>query len=360
MTRVMTPFFSRSPIRAAAGLLVTATVALALAAGRQPADPPAPKAAPAATPAAQPHPQGPNRILVDRAGRLILIDPDGKNETHVDDELAKSLAKDGQLSPTGKRIAFLVVPRPPDMTPGRTFLSEFTLRVRDVDAKGLGTDLGSAKAFAWSPDGTEIAATDFTATDGLPEKLEPAAAHFVANTGTGAKTALNLPNDHIITDWSRDGKFLVTTRLRGTRDAPTARVYLMNRDGTEHRAVTGDKGLAMMGRLSPDGRRVLYMAVETPKDQLPPARKLLVADLAAGTTTPVEGVPQDAGVQSYCWSPDGRRVAYTWMRTINPGTTQEETEAFLVVCDPNGTNEKTVLTDKHPTKIGTFTHVDWR
>jgi RNA polymerase sigma factor (sigma-70 family) len=51
-------------------------------------------APPAATPADDPKPvpQGPNRIVVDRAGHLTLIDPDGKNETRVDAELAKSLA----------------------------------------------------------------------------------------------------------------------------------------------------------------------------------------------------------------------------------------------------------------------------
>jgi hypothetical protein len=92
-----------------------------------------------------------------------------------------------------------------------------------VDAKGLGTDLGPAKAFAWSPDGAEIAASDFTATDGPPDVFKPAATHFVTNARTGAKTALNLPDDHIITDWSRDGKYLVTTRLRGTKGAPSAR-----------------------------------------------------------------------------------------------------------------------------------------
>src|SRR5207253_2052979 len=150
----------------------------------------------------------------------------------------------------------------------------------------------------------------------------------------------------ILTDWSRDGKYLVTTRLRGTKDEPSARVFLMNRDGTEHKALSDGKAIALGGRLSPDGRRVMYMEVEVPKDKPPVVRKLVVADVATGTVTPVEGIPLDAEVQGYCWSPDGKRVAYAWQRTINAGTTQEETEAYLVVCDPDGRNEKTVVTEK--------------
>jgi Tol biopolymer transport system component len=269
------------------------------------------------------------------------------------------MASQGRLSPDGKKIAFLVVSQILDEAPGKVLLTGFRLHVRDVDGKGLGTELGSAKVFAWSPDGTEIVASDFTATEGLPDKIEPAATHFVADVRTGKKTALNLPNDHIISDWSRDGKHLVTTRLRGTKDAPSARVYLMNRDGTEHKAVTDDKGLAMAGKLSPDGRRVLYMKIELPKDKAL-TRTLVVADLAAGTATPVGGIPQDADVQDYCWSPDGKRIAYTWRRTINAGTTQEETEAAVVICAPDGTKDKEVLTDKHPTNTGTLMHVDWR
>ncbi|CAM9933875.1 unnamed protein product, partial [Phaeothamnion confervicola] len=370
MTSAMTPFLFRGPVRAAAGLLTAATVALAHAAGPA-SGPPAPHPRvpglsgegrhplPAGPGAPKPQQRGPNRLLVDLGAHLTLLDPDGKNPKRVDGELAKSMAGQGRLSPDGKKIAFLVVPQPLDKAPGKILLTEYRLHVRDVDGKGPGTDLGPAKAFAWSPDGTEIAASDFTATDGLPERLEPAAAHFVADVRTGKKAALDLPKDHVLSDWSRDGKRLVTTRLGGTKDAPSARVYLMNRDGTEHKAVTDDKGLATTGKLSPDGRRVLYTKLELSTDK-PPVLTLCVADLAAGTSAPVGGTPQDVQVQDYCWSPDGTRIAYTWRKTINPGTTQEETEAALVVCDPDGGNERDVLTDKRPTNAGTLMHVDWR
>ncbi len=353
----MIPLLSRGPLWAAAGLLAAVTAAAALAAAGPNSQPPTP---PAAAPAkAAPPPRGPNRLVVDRAGRLTLIDPDGKNETRLGEELAKAMARDGRLSPDGKQIAFLVVPNPPGNAPGRFFLSEFRLHVRDAGAKGLGTDLGVAKAFAWSPDGAEIAATDFALTEGPPERIDPAATHFVADARTGRKAALNLPANHVISDWSRDGKYLVTTRLRGTKDAPSARLYLMNRDGTEHKAVTGEKGFALGGRLSPDGRRVLYAEAEFPKDE-PPTRRLVVSDVATGAVTPVGGVPGGVDVQAYCWSPDGRRVAYTYRRTVNPGTTQAATEAGVVVCDPDGGNAAAVLTDDHPTNVGTLMHIDWR
>lgn len=356
----MTPLLSRGPAWAAAGLLAAATLALGLAtAGPAPQPPPAtPAAAPADPPPAPV--RGPNRLLVDRAGQLLLVDPDGKNEARLGNELAKKLARDGRLSPDGKRVAFLVVPNPPGDAPGRFFLSNFRLHVRDTGGKGLGTDLGSAKAFAWSPDGTEVAASDHVVTDGSPAKLELAATHFVADVRTGRKATLDLPADHVVSDWSRDGKYLLTTRLRGTREAPSARLYLMTRDGTEHKAVTGEKGFALGGRLSPDGRRVLYAEAEPPKDGMPPARRLVVAEVATGAVTPVGGVPAGVEVQAYCWSPDGRRVAYTYRRTVNPGTTQAATEAGLIVCDPGGGNAAAVLTDEHPSNVGTLMHVDWR
>jgi Tol biopolymer transport system component len=134
----------------------------------------------------------------------------------------------------------------------------------------------------------------------------------------------------------------------------------MNRDGTEHKALTAEKGFALGGRLSPDGRRVLYAAAELPKDGQPPARRLVVGDVATGAVEPVGGVPTGVEVQAYCWSPDGRRVAYTYRRTVNPGTTQAATEAGVIVCDPDGGNAAAVLTDEHPSNVGTLMHVDWR
>ena len=111
-----------------------------------------------------------------------------------------------------------------------------TLHIRGLDEKELGTNLGvECETFAWSPDGTEIACSnpveDPAASGG---KFE----HFIVNIKTKEKTKLKLPDDHRINDWSRDGKYYLTTSIDGsfTPDtSPAVKLHQMNRDGTEHK-----------------------------------------------------------------------------------------------------------------------------
>ncbi len=117
---------------------------------------------------------------------------------------------------------------------------------------------------------------------------KPSADHGVVNVKTKEKTVLKLPDDQYITDWSRDGKHLVTTRVW-----PEAGIFLMNGDGTEHEALTAKRLPAgkygLLGRLSPDGKRLLFTIV-TPgeKDKFGAGKRELavaipdnVRDLAA-------------------------------------------------------------------------------
>lgn len=86
-----------------------------------------------------------------------------------------------------------------------------------------------------------------------------------------------------------------------------------------------------------------------------------VLDLATGKIIAVEDLPLNGEIQSYCWSPDGKRIAYAWREQHAADGANKETESFLVVCDPNGKNAKTIATEKAPGQgsinIG---HIDWR
>ena len=324
------------------------------------ADPPPPKAAP------KPLPKGPNKLLFTRDGRLTLIDPDGKNETKLDEADGKRHpAHVGLLSPDGTAVAILVLGTlpPDDGTPGAK-RAPMSLHVRKLDEKEPGTDLGvQCQTFVWSPDGTEVACTEFEDGGGKP----PETTHFVVNVKTKAKTALKLSSGHFISDWSRDGKFFLTTSFAGTLDNRLYRMHLMNRDGTEHKSLTDKTQNALMGRLSPDGTRVLYSTwTNAPKDK-PASRKLdlSVLDIATGKTNKVEDVPLNAELQQgYCWSPDGKKIAYTW-REVHEGKPEDvmnkETESHLIVCDPDGKNAKTIASEKGkgPGQI-TLAGVDWR
>jgi Tol biopolymer transport system component len=209
-------------------------------------------------------------------------------------------------------------------------------------------------SFAWSPDGTRIAVTDYP-----DRKKDPwAGEHHVVEVATKKKTPLKLPDNHVVTDWSHDGKHLLTHSF--VRGKALGRIHLMNPDGTEHKALTPADQSCSHGRLSPDGTRVLYYGYG-PKGEI----ELRVLDLATGKTTTVA---MDAGGTVipgwYCWSPDGKRIAYVW-RQLHEGKPEDvidkETESHLVVCDPDGKNQKTIATEKGQGQwIITLGHVDWR
>jgi hypothetical protein len=205
----------------------------------------------------KPLPKGPNKLLIYRTGHLVMIDPDGKNEKKVSEDREKFHPGPGaRLSPEGKNLAVLIqteLSSPENRAPQSS-----KLYVKELTSKEPGTDLEIAcQLFAWSPDGTKIATTDFV--DGPPDK-KLATVHFLVDVKTKEKKALKLPDDHIITDWTPDGKYFLTSSLTLKDDKPIARIHLMNMDGTEHKVLTDKQENARFGRISQDGTRVLYYA----------------------------------------------------------------------------------------------------
>jgi uncharacterized protein (TIGR03067 family) len=285
--------------------------------------------------------------------------------------------KSGKLSPDGTRFAILyqVGVDAVSRTAAQAIPPHRGLYIRSIHETGPGTDLEvECQTFCWSTDGTEIAYSEF-----VDQKGKLTAIHGIVNIKTKEKTALTIPNDHIITDWSRDGKFFLTCDPNMDRENPRARMYLVNRDGTVHKALGDPKQLAVLGRLSPDGTRVLFLQVVLPKEETPAeikarenlgrpmpqaTRKLAVLEVAGGKSTPVDDTPLDGELQSFCWSPDGKRIAYTW-RQVHAGKPEDvlnqETESFLVLSDPDGKNQKTIATEKGLGQYQiTLSHVDWR
>ena len=329
--------------------------------------------------APKPLPKGPNRLLFYKSGHLCTIDPDGTNEKQVVENGGTGHASDARFSPDGKRIAYLVDETDRDAIPpgGGIRKATIKLHVRELGDEQLGTELGiECQTFAWSPDGTQIACSDFM--DGPNDGVR--ATHTLVNVATKEKTTLKLPADHIITDWSRDGKHLVTTSAAKGPVEPflATQLFLMNRDGTVHKKLNKDQQQAALGRLSPDGKQVLCMTYkfeqETPAEKkerenlgknLPrPEPKLAILDVATGKITPVADFPLNGELQDYCWSPDGKRIAYTW-RQMHEGKPEDlrdlETESHLVVCDPDGSNATTIVSEKAPGQwIISIGGVDWR
>jgi RNA polymerase sigma factor (sigma-70 family) len=342
----------------AVGLIVTAA---ATAAGHFLDEPPPAAQAPVHAQAVAPKPAtGPvaakpasSRLLIYRQGHLTLIDADGKNEKKVSQDRAKFHPGTARLSPNGKRIAFLVQsPQtpPPANNPRRK------VYVRALDEAEPGTDLGvEAQAVCWSPDGKYLAVTD---TQGDDPKSETCVSWLV-DVKTKEKTALKLPDSHMVTDWSHDGRFLLTTELDVRAKEPVVRLHLIRRDGSEDRRLAG--GMAAFGRLSPDGSRVLCMAPDPQragKDKQD-SFGLFVLDIGKAKLSRVEGQPLNGELMGYCWSPDGKRIAYTWRQTDAPAG--QQTESYLVVADPDGSNAATIASERGDSRgLITLGDPDWR
>jgi Tol biopolymer transport system component len=183
---------------------------------------------------------------------------------------------------------------------------------------------------------------------------------------TGVKTALKVPANHLISGWSRDGKYFLTMGGDATTDPPRAGIFLVNMDGTTHKALTPADKICFDGCLSADGKRLLYKAITLTPKEMPDAAKeeLIVLDLTTNTSLPVTDLPINGQLQGYCLSPDGKQIAYAW-REKHQGTTEEllqkETESFLVVSDANGKNPKTISTAKGSGQwVITIMTPDWR
>lgn len=101
-----------------------------------------------------------------------------------------------------------------------------------------------------------------------------------------------------------DGRQVVYVRqtVDSLRDRRTGALWLLNADGSGHRALTtGANDVAP--RWSPDGTRILFRSDRDSTSQL------WVVEVATGAVTRVSTVPRTPGGAT--WSPDGRQIAYT-------------------------------------------------
>ena len=356
---------------ALASVLVMASLGFAFGGGHDPGPQPVPRVTAIARWAApNPNPnlkaKGPNRLLFYRTGHLTLIDPDGTNDKKVSENRSQFHPGDAKLSPDGTVLAFLIQERVNGgpLDPIKVSDIRHRLYVRKLDEQEPGTDTGvTCEAFAWSPDGAEIACSNYTPTDGPLDVTS-----CVFNLKTKKSAPLKFPADHVVTDWTPDGKALLTTSNRLFLDMRGS-IYRMPRDGSEGTRLTDAAIAAECGRLSPDGKRMLFSRVVFGADgkSYPGVRELTVMDLGTGKTVKVADVPEGGRIRANnsnvacCWSPDGKRIAYVWQEQDEPGDDPKKLyEARLIVCDPDGQNAKTIATARDGRSIETIGCVDWR
>jgi dipeptidyl aminopeptidase/acylaminoacyl peptidase len=144
-----------------------------------------------------------------------------------------------------------------------------------------------------------------------------------------------------VTGWEPDGKRLLATVAEADGSGRLAWVPVAG--GGSPDFLTPADEAAYDGRLSPDGKRILYLAgPKAPKD--PDDRpRLTVLDLGTGRRTVLD---EPGHTHGHCWSPDGTKVAYTWQRLLGDPPAAER-ETLLITCTADGRERKTVTTRKY-------------
>ena len=352
----------------AAGSLIEADAAAAQPATRMASSVRVPVADVKPRPVAKP--AGPGTLLLARESGVVALTPDGE----VGDEIAPP--KDtratfqGRLSPDGTQAAFVInkgALRGPKDNLDAPWPYQVIIRKRDDAGSTTFVDFAvkGAVSLCWSPDGKKLLVS---ADTGGGESFE----NVLVDVATGKKETIDLPAGVKVVDWSRDGKaFLVLDR----KDKKY-RLGLAKQADAEARELTTLKVRSMygvVGRLTPDGTEVLFTDADPEqKDAFRWDRSSLpyVLDVATGKREPLADFPVNAQCRGVAWSPDGKRIAYTWVQLhpdvlklerLTPDDVNVETEAFLVIADRDGKNQRTVASAKANSVLQPiYGSIDWR
>ncbi len=306
-----------------------------------------------------------DRLLLMRERELTILSPDGKKQLAVKVGWEDAVTARGWLSPDGKRVAYLVNFGFEERQP--------RVMVRDLDGGKFATSIDvNAMYLLWTPDGRSLVATSYVTELWEPLKTE----HFRIDLVTKKASRLDWPDDITPVDWSADGKSLVIVRY-GER--PTGNLGLMTVEGKtvtkliDLRDANHWSGVGR--RLSPDGKKLLYCdAPPEGPDRHGMTRRLYVLDIATKKVTEVRDLPENATVLCACWSPDGKRIAYTWRQrhgdlvkewskkqVLDPPDVAVETETFLIVADADGSNTRTIASEKANNALEVpLLAIDWR
>ncbi len=318
-------------------------------------------------------PAGPGTLLLARKDKLVALTPDGKEGDEMTAPKDTGLSGAGWLSPDGTRAAFLVTENQPpsDTPPADPWPYKVVIHKLGADKPSATIDLPSydRPIACWSPDGKKLAVSKMTARE--PEVVFENA---LLDPDTGTSEPLALPAGTRVLDWSRDGKtFLVQGYDPKAKKSRLGLAAPGDKEVTPLCDLRDHPWFRAAGRLSPDGKRVLFIDAD-PEDK--DARKWgmsgkpYLVDVATKKREALAEFPENAQCVGVAWVPDGKRVAYTWKQLhpdvlrkdmLSGDDAQVETEAFLVVADADGKNAKTVASDKIDNAVNPiFGSIDWR
>jgi Tol biopolymer transport system component len=294
------------------------------------------------------HDPDPRRSSVgENEPHLAMVSSDGKEDTW----LTKNLKREERphhcgmvaVSPDGRLIAFGVTPKEEygkAIHNNEIFLKavDNQMPIESLKVYGL--------SWCWSADGRSLVVT---AVDGT------GFSHRIIDLHTKRTKSLQLPEvkapevkapenaempvGHLITDWLSDGKWFLTTMM--TNGMAEAELYLVKSDGSEAKRI----GKGFGGRLSPDDKTALYLdlALKGEKGDTPDTH-LVIVDVKTGKRQRVSPETNGTFVGGYCWSPDGKKIAY--VRRRDRDNKSQAWETFLMVTDADGQNSTVDLSEK--------------
>jgi Tol biopolymer transport system component len=316
---------------------------LALAAGLAGLAAPVPKNSPAL-------------FLVHESGQPKVIGLDGETKIKLS---ARSL--NVSLSPGGGRVALLryeFVDGPENPSSGWIAIRSTADDEQQTIPMAFGNNvMGTGIQFVWSRDGRRVLIVE----SGPPfvNGSQAGRAYRIYDLDSKKTTDVPVntpaPADTWETDWSADGK-----RLLGQVGSRVA--WLASDGKSPPEFITPEGESAYGGRLSPDGTRVLYKSkVEGIKYKWADYQ-LFVRDLRTGERTRI--TPDDGIADSFCWGPDGKRIAYTLRQAFEKPQEASECETRLVTDDATGGDRRFVtarkLTGKGQAGAIHFLVNDWR
>jgi RNA polymerase sigma factor (sigma-70 family) len=277
-------------------------------------------------------PTGPARVASIRMGekkQTLLFKPLALQEGFEDHF---------RISPNGKKVAYRLYKR----TGGE---ARYAIHIRNLDPEGDPVDMEvDGQEVCWSPDGNQIAVS------------RGRSGNVIVDVKTKKQTALELPEGHWVTDWSPDGKWFL---VQFTTDKGKWQLARMKQGDAEIQKLAGTEGGVYGGRISPDGKSVLFDRLEGKY-----VSNLWVLTPEDGKTRQVTKA-QNGFIRGYSWSPSGKRIAYTWVR-FDPESPkgprlEQETESFLTVSDLDGKDPIILLSENTGgISVVHFSFWDWR